>query len=716
MECICMGDQVKGDKIIQSSDHQATKEPPAETDSPGVDDIEQRIDTGNIEEAVSTLREGGLLNYDEARALLGRMEYSRGNVEAALRVLDGIDMITVVPKLKHSIAGRAEGHRHRLHGDLVKPMSMHAVSLLFEAILLKAQSLAHLGKFKEAAQSCSTILDVVQAAVPKGGFSVNSGTDSKLQEVLSRAVELLPELWKQAGFPQEAISSYRRALLNHWNIDAATAARIRKEFAVFLLYGGCEANPPPNSYAQTMDGSFVPRSNVEEAVLLLMIQSRMIALDQIEWDPSVIDHLTFAFSISGELTALAGLIEGLLPGVLDRKERFYTLALCYSSEGDELVALDLLKKILSPREDPDCLKALLLASKICGQSGAHAEDGVSYARRAVDSLDKAGDVLMGGVANLLMGISLSAQARSSASDAERVAKQREALGVLEKAEKMTRGEDPRVLHNLSLENAEQRKLDAALRYAKLLLRLEAGSNVGSWVLLARILSAQKRFRDAESVVNAALDQTESWSHGELLRIKARIQVARGQVKNAIETYTQLLALVHLRRKKNLGLGLKSSAKDGGKDSNLEIEAWHDLANVYVGMSQWDDAEVCLSKSRAIRPSSAPLWQVAGEVYKARGLLREALGAFKNALEIDPSHAPSMVSTAVVLGQLGGQRPTALRSYLSDALRLDRTNYAAWFNLGLLRAAEGGGRSVAEAAECFQAAALLEESAPVEDFR
>ncbi|CAA6666474.1 unnamed protein product [Spirodela intermedia] len=648
MECICMGDQVKGDKIIQSSDHQATKEPPAETDSPGVDDIEQRIDTGNIEEAVSTLREGGLLNYD---SIVGEDGIQRGNVEAALRVLDGIDMITV-------------GHRHRLHGDLVKPMSMHAVSLLFEAILLKAQSLAHLGKFKEAAQSCSTILDVVQAAVPKGGFSVNSGTDSKLQEVLSRA---------------EAISSYRRALLNHWNIDAATAARIRKEFAVFLLYGGCEANPPPNSYAQTMDGSFVPRSNVEEAVLLLMIQSRMIALDQIEWDPSVIDHLTFAFSISGELTALAGLIEGLLPGVLDRKERFYTLALCYSSEGDELVALDLLKKILSPREDPDCLKALLLASKICGQSGAHAEDG--------------GDVLMGGVANLLMGISLSAQARSSASDAERVAKQREALGVLEKAEKMTRGEDPRVLHNLSLENAEQRKLDAALRYAKLLLRLEAGSNVGSWVLLARILSAQKRFRDAESVVNAALDQTESWSHGELLRIKARIQ-----------TYTQLLALVHLRRKKNLGLGLKSSAKDGGKDSNLEIEAWHDLANVYVGMSQWDDAEVCLSKSRAIRPSSAPLWQVAGEVYKARGLLREALGAFKNALEIDPSHAPSMVSTAVVLGQLGGQRPTALRSYLSDALRLDRTNYAAWFNLGLLPA------------ECFQAAALLEESAPVEDFR
>lgn len=80
--------------------------------------------------------------------MLGRMEYSRGNVEAALRVFYGIDMITVVPRLKHSIAGRAEGRRPRPHGDLVKPMSMHAVSLLFEAILLKAKSLAHLGKVK----------------------------------------------------------------------------------------------------------------------------------------------------------------------------------------------------------------------------------------------------------------------------------------------------------------------------------------------------------------------------------------------------------------------------------------------------------------------------------------------------------------------------------------------------------------------------------------
>lgn len=57
----------------------------------------------------------------------------------------------------------------------------------------------------------------------------------------------------------------------------------------------------------------------------------------------------------------------------------------------------------------------------------------------------------------------------------------------------------------------------------------------------------------------------------------------------------------------------------------------------------------------------------------------------------------------------------VRSFLTDALRLDRTNHAAWYNLGLLYKADPGA-SMLEAVECFEAAALLEETAPVEPFR
>lgn len=82
----------------------------------------------------------------EARALLGRLEYQRGNIEAALHVFDGIDIAAVTPKIKISIARRIDRHKSKSHWD-APPMSIHAVSLLMEAIYLKARALSDLGKF-----------------------------------------------------------------------------------------------------------------------------------------------------------------------------------------------------------------------------------------------------------------------------------------------------------------------------------------------------------------------------------------------------------------------------------------------------------------------------------------------------------------------------------------------------------------------------------------
>lgn len=93
-----------------------------------------------------------------------------------------------------------------------------------------------------------------------------------------------------------------------------------------------------------------------------------------------------------------------------------------------------------------------------------------------------------------------------------------------------------------------------------------------------------------------------------------------------------------------------------------------------------------------------------------------MGAFTNALGVDPTHVPSLISTANVLRKVGDRSSAVARSFLADALRHDRTNYSAWFNLGQLYKAEGGKSSALEAAECFRAAALLQDSAPVEPFR
>ncbi|KAJ9176473.1 hypothetical protein P3X46_011782 [Hevea brasiliensis] len=712
MNCLCSGEQSRPvDEMVPSSESLATKDYSLGGYSSKNGEAGRKPDTSNIEEAELTLRERGSLNYEEARALLGRIEYQKGNIEAALHVFEGIDIGSVTPKMKITLASKGEHRRRHSQNFATSPMSVHAVSLLLEAVFLKAKSLQHLGRFNEAAQSCKVILDIVESSLPEG-LPENFAADCKLQETLIKAVELLPELWKLADCPREAILSYRRALLHHWNLDAETTARIQKYFVIFLLYSGGEACPP--NLRSQMDSSFVPRNNIEEAILLLMILLRKVSLKKIEWDESILNHLSFALSVSGDLKALANQVEELPPGIIDRREMFYMLALCYHGAGEDLASLNLLRKLLHSREDPKYIPALLLASKVCVNIPKLAEEGLNYSRIALENLESGCEKLES-IANCLLGVSLSALSKSAFAYSESMTRQSEALQVLDSAGKMTRMQDSRILYYLSLEYAEQRKLDTAFSYASHLLKLENGSNIKGWLLLARILSAQKQYDDAEAVISAALDQTGKWDQGELLRTQAKLQIAQGQLKSAVKTYGQLLAILQVQIK-SFSSGKKPRKSDGNPTRSLELEVWHDLASVYISLSQWHDAEICLSKSKAISYYSASRCHTTGVLYEGKGLHKEALKAFTSALEIDPTHVPSLVSTAVVLRQLGNQTNEVIRTFLMDALRLDRMNSSAWYNLGLLYKAEGSASSFQEAAECFKAAAFLEETAPVEPFR
>lgn len=707
MKCFFSGEQLQKDDMVSSPDSLATKDYRASVLSSRAREAEQKLDTGNIEEAESSLRESGALNYEEARALLGRYEYQKGNIEAALHVFEGIDITSVSTKMKVTLAQRPRTKKRRSQKYDTPPMSIHAVSLLLEAVFLKATSLQALGRCKEAAQSCTVILDIVESSLPEG-LPENFGADCKLQETLSNAVELLPQLWILADAPKEAIMSYHRALLHQWNLDAQTNAKIQKEFAIFLLYSGNEYNPPSLRYQ--MDSSFVPRTNIEEAILLLTILLRKGTLQMIEWDPSIFDHLSYALSISGGLLALANQVEELLPRNIDLCERHHILALCYYGEGDNFTALNLLRKLLSSAEDPTCVPGLLLASRICAESFECAGDGINFAHRAIESLEGRCGQLMG-VANYVLGLSLSAQSRGALTDSERVRMQSEALQSLESAGRLTEMNDSNVIYHLSVENAEQRKLDTALHYARCLLELEGGSTLKGWMLFARVLSAKKQFPDAETIINAALDQSRKWDQGELLRTKAKLQIAQGQVKNAIRTYGQLLAVLQVQRN-SFGVE-KNLKKERDYNRTMELETWHDLASIYIKSSQWQDAEICLSKSEAISCYSASTLYIAGLLHQSKGLYKAALTDYTKALTINPSHVPSLISTTVVLTQIGSHSPATVRSYLRGALRLDRMNASAWHNLGLIYKEEG---SAMEAAECFQAAWSLEETQPIEPFR
>lgn len=709
MNCLRSSEQILMDEMVPSPKSLATKDYTSSVHSSRVGVAGQKPDTGNIEEAESSLRESGCLNYEEARALLGRYEYQKGNIEAALHVFEGIDIALVAPKLKLALAERVKTQKRRSQSFSTPPLSTHAASLLLEAVFLKAKSLQALQRYKEAAQSCTVLLDILESSLP-AGLPETFATDCKLQDTLNKAVELLPELCKLADAPREAIMSYRRALLHQWNLDIQTTARIQKDFAIFLLYSGGESYPP--NLRSQMDGSFVPQNNIEEAILLLMILLKKISLQKIEWDPSILDHLSYALSISGGLKTLACKVEELLPRTIDPQEMYLILALCYYGGGDDFTALNLLRKLLSSTEDHNCVPGLLLASKVCAERPNCASEGIIYAQRAIESLQQRCSQLLG-FANWVLGLTLTAHSRTILTDSERVKIHSDVLKSFESAGKLTKMSDTNVIYHLCLENAEQRKLDVAVHYANRLLKLEGGSTLKGWTLLARVLSAQKRFPDAETFINVALEHSGKWDHGELLRTKAKLQIAQGQVKNAIESYTQLLAIIQVQRKSfRLGEDLKEF---GDHCRTLELETWLDLASIYIKLSQWRDAEKCLSKTEAISPYSACRLYTAGLLNQSKGLYKAALGDYYNALAVNPSHVPSLVSSAVALRKMDKQSPAIIRSLLTEALRLDRMNASAWYNLGLLYK-EGGSGSALEAAECFEAAILLEETEPVEPFR
>eukprot|EP00262_Sarcandra_glabra_P018597 TRINITY_DN6739_c0_g3_i2.p1 TRINITY_DN6739_c0_g3~~TRINITY_DN6739_c0_g3_i2.p1 ORF type:complete len:701 (-),score=135.48 TRINITY_DN6739_c0_g3_i2:107-2209(-) len=666
-------------------------------------EVEEKLDEGNILEAESSLREGLSLNYEEARALLGRLEYQRGNTEAALRVFDGIDLQAAIQRLQPCMPEKPPSRKSRSHSESAHSVSQHATSLVLEAIYLKSMSLRKLGRETEAAQECKSVLDAVEKIFPQGIPDVL--VDNKLQETVTKAVELLPELWKQAGCYQDAMSAYRRALLSQWNLDNECCARIQKSFAVFLLYGGVEASAP--SLAAQIDGSFVPKSNLEEAILLLMVLLRKSYLGKTQWDPAVMEHFTFALSLCGQTSVLARQIEEVLPGIYPRCDRWNRLALCYSGAGQNKAALNLLRKALNRHEKPDDILALLLAAKICSEDCFLAPEGVEYARRAIANAQGIDEHLKG-VGLRMLGICLGKQAKVASSDLERSLLQAEALKSLDEAIAFEHHNSDLVFE-LGLEYAEHRNMNAALRCAKEFIDATGGSILKGWRLLALVLSAQQRYSEAEVVTDAALDETAKWEQGPLLRMKAKLKVAQSLPMDAVETYRFLLALVQAQRK---SFGSFRSIPQGEDDKVSEFEVWQGLANLYSSLSHWRDAEICLDKARALKQYSAATLQTEGDMYQSQGQLKEALLAYSNALSLDLDHVPCKVSIGALLWKTGSKSLPVARSFLSDALRLEPTNRLAWYYLGMVHRDDG---RIADASDCFQAASMLEESDPIESF-
>ncbi|KAL1191137.1 Protein NPG1 [Cardamine amara subsp. amara] len=669
-------------------------------------EVEAKLDEGNIQEAESSLREGLSLNFEEARALLGRLEYQRGNLEGALRVFEGIDLQAAIQRLQVSAPPEKSATKKKGPREPQQSVSQHAANLVLEAIYLKAKSLQKLGRITEAARECRSVLDSVEKIFQQG--IPDAQVDTKLQETVSHAVELLPALWRESGDFQEAISAYRRALLSQWNLDNDSCARIQKDFAVFLLHSGVEATPP--SLASQIEGSYIPRNNVEEAILLLMILLKKFNLGKAKWDPSVIEHLTFGLSLCSQTSVLAKQLEEVMPGVFSRVERWNNLALSYSAAGQSSAAVNLLRKSLHKHEQPDDLVALLLAAKLCSEEPSLAAEGAGYAQRAINNAQGMDEHLKG-VGLRMLGLCLGKQAKVPTSDFERSRLQSESLKALDGAIAFEPN-NPDLIFELGVQYAEQRNLKAASRYAKEFIDATGGSVLKGWRFLALVLSAQQRFSEAEVVTDAALDETAKWDQGPLLRLKAKLKISQSNPTEAVETYRYLLALVQAQRK---SFGPLRTLSQMEEDKVNEFEVWHGLAYLYSSLSHWNDVEVCLKKAGELKQYSASMLHTEGRMWEGRKEFKPAIAAFLDGLLLDGSSVPCKVAVGALLSERGKDHQPTLpvaRSLLSDALRIDPTNRKAWYYLGMVHKYDG---RIADATDCFQAASMLEESDPIESF-
>lgn len=394
----------------------------------------------------------------------------------------------------------------------------------------------------EAAKECKIILDTVESALPNG-MPEGVGEDCKLQEMFHKALELLPNLWTKAGSLDDAITAYRRALVKPWNLEPERLANVQKNLAAMLLYGGVEASLPPELQVW---GPTTPRNSTEEAILLLLLLMGKVTMQEIKWDPEIMDHLTYALSVTGHCELLADNLEQILPGIYNRAERWYILALCYSAAGLNEAALNLLEKVTGSSETnyKPHFASFLFGAKLCSQDPIRAKQGIKFAHKAIDLVNNHCEHF-GGQAHKFLGVCYGNAARASVSDSERILLQRESLNSLNAA--LNAKEDPEAMFSVGLENAVQRNLDAAFDYAMMYSDMVVGSSGRGWKLLALIFSAQNRFKDAETIVDFALDEAARMDQLELLRLKAVLQVAQELPKQAIETYRLLLALVRAQR-------------------------------------------------------------------------------------------------------------------------------------------------------------------------
>ena len=152
-------------------------------------------------------------------------------------------------------------------------------------------------------------------------------------------------------------------------------------------------------------------------------------------------------------------------------------------------------------------------------------------------------------------------------------------------------------------------------------------------------------------------------------------------------------------------GLTRQQQTPGISSSDLAQAYGDLGKLLLAARIPDHAEPCFLKAQSLAGEDRRWPYYLGHIYKARGALEPAIGAFRRALDLNPRDGTAMIWLAEL--ELLAGRPEASVPLFSKALESDAGRLAARFGLGRAALAM---RDYAGAVEHFEAALRSEPKA------
>lgn len=607
-------------------------------------------------------------------------------------------------------------------------------------------------EYKQAANTYRELLDLAIRS-----YNNLTSVDPMAKPFIETALCNLPLLQFDDVFTSIQLS--RQALFVPFELSPNALHSTLRHLAHLLLRDTSAASYPQ---LQEEPGAsalrYTPRTANEEALLALLKSSQ----DTSNTSTDLYEDICLAYSRLNLYSPIVDAYERLLSYQIGDVHQLMQLALSLMNSGRYRRALYVMQDCVT--RDPANPVFLLLAAKLCTNHLRQTQTGLEYADVAVHTLeDRPENQIWLARARLAVGICYQKLALEAQAFEHRKEYQKRALQSLLLAYQLDPN-DSVICYNLALIYADVRDIPRSLKFVRKCLSLDK-SNSSAWGLLGLLLSSQKRFTVALSVVTQALE--ENPSNIILTLIKAKLEQILDEPIQALQTYKaafgqysivledeaanqppeppkfdagsvhsagtadtrtthrrtvasaggdDVISVAALSQARSHVLSLHTNSKDHPDEvppptnpglSNL----WLATAEAFAQAGQYTDAADCLLEARALDTTNAELFYQEGCMLEMQDMLSEAIVQYQRALAIEFFHIMARIRVATICQK--SKDLNLAEQMLSSVLRIEPTSHQAWFQLGCVLKEKVGEEK--RAAECFQRAVELDKTAPVLPF-